>query len=130
MQAKATSKFERTAPDKLRQVAGHVRGLPVDQARRMLQVSPKAAADPLRKTLDSAVANAENNHDLDPDDLVVSEVLINEGPTLRRFQPRAMGRATRIRKRTSHVTIRVGLPADKRPAAPAARTPDAAGDDE
>lgn len=130
MQAKATSKFERTAPDKLRQIAGHIRGLPVNEAHRLLQVSTKAAADPLRKTLDSAVANAENNHDLDPDDLVVSEVLINEGPTLRRFQPRAMGRATRIRKRTSHVTIRVGVPADPRPTSSAARTPNAAGDNE
>lgn len=117
MEARATSKFERTAPSKVRQVAGQVRGLPVAEARRVLQVSPKAAADPLRKTLDSAVANADHNHDLDPDDLVVSEIVVNEGPTLRRFQPRAMGRATRIRKRTSHVTVRVGVPAEQRPAA-------------
>lgn len=123
MQAKATSKFERTAPNKLRQVAGQIRGLPVEQARRLLQVSPKDAAVPLRKTLDSAVANAEHNHDLDPDELVVAEIMVNEGPTLRRFRPRAMGRATRIRKRTSHLTVRVGLPVEQRPQAATTNAP-------
>lgn len=127
MDVRAISRYERTAPNKLRQVTHQIAGLPVGRARQLLQVSPKAAAVPVRKTLDSAVANAENNHDLDADDLVVTEVLVDEGPTLRRFRPRAQGRATRIRKRTSHLTVRVGVPAER--GAPA-RTPKANAGDE
>jgi large subunit ribosomal protein L22 len=125
MDVRAISRYERTAPNKLRQVTGEIVGLPVGQARQLLQVSPKAAATPVRKTLDSAVANAENNHDLDADDLVVSEVLVDEGPTLRRFRPRAMGRATRVRKRTSHLTVRVGVAAKRATPTHTARTPKA-----
>jgi large subunit ribosomal protein L22 len=98
----------RVAPNKIRQVVAHIRGRRVADARRVLQVSPKGVAGQILKTLDSAVANAENNHDLDADDLWVTAATVDEGPTLKRFQPRAMGRAYRVRKRTSHITISVG----------------------
>ena len=109
-EAKATSRYVRVAPNKARQVIAHLRGRPVAEARALLLVSQKGVAEQVRKTLDSAVANAENNHDLDPEDLVVTGAYVDEGPTLKRFQPRAMGRAYRIRKRTSHITIVVGEP--------------------
>ena len=105
---KATSRYVRVAPNKVRQVAMHIRGQRVEDARRLLAVSPKAIAGQVLKTLDSAVANAEHNNDLDADDLWVSAVVVDEGPQLKRFQPRAMGRAYRIRKRTSHITVFVG----------------------
>jgi large subunit ribosomal protein L22 len=109
MEVKATSKYVRVPPSKARQVIQHIKGLDVEAARRVLEFSPKGVALQIRKTLDSAVANAEHNEDLDADDLVVTRVIVDEGPTLRRFQPRAMGRAYRIRKRTSHITVTVGL---------------------
>ena len=105
---KATSRYVRVAPNKVRQVAMHIRGRNVEEARRTLQVSPKAISEQVLKTLNSAVANAENNNDLDADDLYVTAVIVDEGPQMKRFQPRAMGRAYRIRKRTSHITIFVG----------------------
>jgi large subunit ribosomal protein L22 len=121
-QVRATARYVRTAPDKVRQVARHIRGRQVDDARRVLDLSPKGSAEQLRKTLDSAVANAEHNNGLDADDLVVIAATVDEGPTLRRFRPRAMGRATRIRKRTSHITITVGIPpAVTKPRTPAGR---------
>jgi large subunit ribosomal protein L22 len=107
-QVKATSRYVRTAPNKARQVVAHIRGLPVEEARRLLQFSPKDVATQIRKTLESAVANAEHNNGLDADDLVVAAAVVDEGPMLKRYQPRAMGRAYRIRKRTSHITIVVG----------------------
>lgn len=114
MQAKATARFVRTAPNKARQVGRHIRGLEVEQARSVLLLEPKAIARQILKTLDSAVANAENNHGLDAEDLVVTSVVVDEGPMLKRYQPRAMGRAYRISKRTSHITVNVGMPADRR----------------
>ncbi len=105
---KATSRYVRVAPNKARQVVAHIRGRSVMDARRTLQLSPKGVAEHILKTLNSAVANAEHNNDLDEDDLVVSTVMVDEGPTLKRFRPRAMGRAYRVRKRTSHITIAVG----------------------
>lgn len=105
---KATARYVRIAPDKVRQVARELPGRSVEDARRILLVSPKQAAKQVDKTLQSAVANAENNEGLDPDDLLVTAATVDEGPTLRRFQPRAMGRATRIRKRTCHLTVAVG----------------------
>ena len=104
----ATSRYVRVAPNQVRQVVAHIRGQRVEQARRVLQVSPKGVAEQVLKTLNSAIANAENNHELDADDLYVTAAVVNEGPMLKRFQPRAMGRAYRIRKRTSHITISVG----------------------
>ena len=105
---KATSRYARVAPNKVRQVVAHIRGRRVEDARRVLLLSPKGAAEQVLKTLNSAIANAENNHDLDADDLYVTAAIVDEGPQLKRFQPRAMGRAYRIRKRTSHITISVG----------------------
>jgi large subunit ribosomal protein L22 len=109
MQVKATARYVRVAPNKVRQVVAHIRGLPVEEARRVLTFSPKGAAQPILKTLNSAVANAENNADLDADDLFVAAATVDEGPTLKRYQPRAMGRAYRIRKRTSHIAITLGV---------------------
>ena len=85
-----------------------VRGLPVESARVVLDFTNRRAAQPIRKVLESAVANAEHNHALDADELVIEEAYANEGPTLKRYRPRARGRATRIRRRTSHITIVVG----------------------
>ncbi len=104
---KATARYVRVAPNKARQVVAHIRGQRIDQARRVLQLSPKDVAEQILKTLNSAVANAENNPELDPDDLVVTAVTVDEGPQLKRYQARAMGRAYRIRKRTSHITVEV-----------------------
>lgn len=108
LQVRAVSRYARVAPSKVRQVAAHIRGRGIDDARRVLALSPKGASEQLLKTLDSAVANAEHNNGLDVDDLIVTQATVDEGPTLRRYQPRAMGRATRIRKRTSHITVSVG----------------------
>jgi ribosomal protein L22 len=86
-------------------VCDHIRGKSVDEARAILAHTPRAVARDWSKLLDSAIANAENNHDLIADDLVIKAVKADEGPTIKRFRPRALGRATRIRKRTSHLTI-------------------------
>ncbi|MBA2528661.1 MAG: 50S ribosomal protein L22 [Euzebyales bacterium] len=105
---KATSRYARVAPNKVRQVVAHIRGQRVADAQRVLLLSPKGVASQVLKTLNSAVANAENNHELDPDDLFVTAAVVDEGPHLKRIRPRAMGRAYRVRKRTSHITITVG----------------------
>ena len=78
---------------------------PVEEARRVLRFTPRAAAVPIRKVLDSAVANAEHNHQLPADNLYVARAFVDEGPTLKRFRPRALGRAYRVNKRTSHITV-------------------------
>jgi ribosomal protein L22 len=104
---RAQAKYVRCAPRKARLVVDHIRGKTVDDARAILQHTPRAAARDVLKLLESAVANAENNHELDADDLVVRKVYVDEGPTLKRYRPRALGRATRIRKRTSHMTIQL-----------------------
>lgn len=101
----ATAKYVRVSARKMRLVADMVRGKKIPEARSVLAFSTKAAAKVVDKTLASAVANAENNHDLSGDELYVRSIYVNEGPTLKRFRPRAMGRATRIRKRTSHLTV-------------------------
>jgi ribosomal protein L22 len=102
---RARARYVRTAPRKARLVIDHIRGKDVDQARAILLHTPRAAAQDVLKLLDSAIANAENNHDLVADDLKVGKAYVDEGPTLKRYRPRALGRATRIRKRTSHMTI-------------------------
>ena len=102
---RARAKYVRTAPRKARLVIDHIRGKPVEQARAILVNTPRAASRDVLKLLDSAIANAENNHELVADELVVGQAVVDEGPTLKRFRPRALGRATRIRKRTSHMTI-------------------------
>ncbi len=105
MKVKAHNRFVRQSPYKVRRVLDLVRGLPVEEAEHVLRLTNRAAATPIVKTLKSAIANAEHNHALDAEDLVVFEAYADEGPTLRRFKPRARGRATRIDKRTSHITI-------------------------
>jgi ribosomal protein L22 len=102
---RAKAKYVRTAPRKARLVVDHVRGKSVDRARAILLTTPRAASRDVLKLLDSAIANAENNHELLADELVVGRAYVDEGPTLKRYRPRALGRATRIRKRTSHMTI-------------------------
>jgi large subunit ribosomal protein L22 len=102
---RAQAKYVRTSARKARLVCDHIRGKSVDEARAILAFTPRAVAKDWAKLLNSAVANAEHNHELLGDDLKVAAAYADEGPTLKRFQPRAMGRATRIRKRTSHLTI-------------------------
>ena len=102
---RAHARYVRTSARKARLVADHVRGKDVAEARALLAFSPRSVAEDWRKLLESAIANAEHNHDLVGDNLRVLNATADEGPTLKRFRPRAMGRATRIRKRTSHLTI-------------------------
>lgn len=115
MKVRAHARYIRQSPYKVRQVLDLIRGLPVEEAEQVLAFTPRAASEPVRKVLRSAVANAEHNHALDADELVVAEAFADEGPTLRRFRPRARGRATRIRKRTSHITVVVAEPSDLAP---------------
>jgi large subunit ribosomal protein L22 len=105
MKVQAKAKFIRQSPYKVRRVLDLVRGLPVDDARNILEYTNRRAAPTIRKVLDSAVANAEHNFALDADELFIAQAFADEGPTLKRWRPRARGRATRIRKRTSHITI-------------------------
>jgi ribosomal protein L22 len=102
---RAQAKYVRTAPRKARLVIDHIRGKSVADARAILTHTPRAASRDVLKLLDSAIANAENNHELVADELKIARAFVDEGPTLKRFRPRAQGRATRIRKRTSHMTI-------------------------
>ncbi len=105
MKVKAQARFIRQSPYKVRRVLDLVRGLPVTDAQAILGLTPRGAAQPVSKVLGSAVANAEHNHALDAEELYIAEAFADEGPTLRRFRPRARGRATRINKRTSHITV-------------------------
>lgn len=102
---RASSRYVRVAPRKARLIADQVRGLQIDRARALLQFSPRGAAEDIGKLIESAAANAENNHDLVSDEMRVAEITVDEGPTLRRFRPRALGRATPINKRTSHIAV-------------------------
>ena len=102
---RAQAKFVRSAPRKARLVMDHIRGKDVADARAILKHTPRAVAADISKLLESAVANAENNFELDPDELRIGRAVVDEGPTIKRFRPRAQGRATRINKRTSHMTI-------------------------
>ena len=108
MRVKARARFIRQSPYKVRRVLDLVRGLPVPEARDVLAFTNRRAADPITKVLNSAVSNANHNHSLDADELRVVEAFADEGPTIKRFRPRARGRATQILKRTSHITIVVG----------------------
>src|SRR5437870_5209986 len=102
---RARARYVRTPARKARMVCPHLRGKSVAQARAILAFTPREVARDLSTLLESAVANAENNHELLEDDLIIREAYADEGPTIKRFRPRAMGRATPIRKRTSHLTI-------------------------
>jgi|SRR5665213_3171466 large subunit ribosomal protein L22 len=110
--ARASARYARVTPQKARRVVDLIRGLPTGEAQALLRFAPQSASDTVGKVLDSAVANAEHNHDMDPRTLVVTEAYVDEGPTLKRFRPRAQGRAYRIRKRTSHITVVVGASTD------------------
>jgi len=103
----ARARYVRSSARKARLVSDNVRGKTVTDARAILAFSPRAVAEPWSKLLESAVANAENNHDLVGEDLKIHAIFADEGPTIKRYRPRAMGRATRIRKRTSHLTIQL-----------------------
>src|SRR6476661_3493322 len=102
---RARARYVRTSARKARMICGHLRGKSVQEARAILAFTPREVARDWSKLLESAVANAESNHELLEDDLIVGEAYADEGPTIKRFRPRAMGRATPIRKRTSHLTI-------------------------
>ena len=105
VETKASAKYIRISPRKARLVVDLIRGRDVADAQQILDYSPKAAARVVGKILNSAIANAEHNNKLDPDELYVCRAYVDEGPTLKRFRPRAMGRATPINKRTSHITL-------------------------
>jgi large subunit ribosomal protein L22 len=103
--ARAQVRYLRVTPMKARRVVDLVRGMKADEALTLLRFAPQAASEPVYKLVASAVANAENNYRLDPATLWVREAYVDEGPTLKRFRPRAQGRAARINKRTSHITV-------------------------
>ena len=107
MEVAAKLKFARISPQKARLVADQIRGRAVGQALQVLEFSPKKASGIIRKVLESAIANAEHNEGADIDELHVATVMVDEGPLLKRIQPRAKGRANRILKRTSHITVTV-----------------------
>ena len=109
----ASARHTRITPLKARRVVDLVRGLPVAEARALLQFAPQTASETIYKVLESAIANAETTEGLDADDLVVSIAQVDEGPTMKRWRPRAQGRATRINKRTSHITLVVQPAADE-----------------
>jgi large subunit ribosomal protein L22 len=121
--ARAVAKHVRISASKARRVVNLVRGLPAKQALTVLQFATQAASEPVYKVLASAIANAENNERLDPDSLLVSEAFVDEGPTLKRFRPRAQGRAYRIRKRTCHITIVVESVGSATPTRPVKSVP-------
>ena len=108
MEVAARLRFARISPQKCRLVADQIRGLPVDKALNVLAFSSKKGAAILKKVLESAIANAEHNECADVDELRVKRVFVDQGPTLKRIMPRAKGRADRILKRTSHITVAVG----------------------
>ena len=133
--ARAVARHVRVSPTKARRVVNLVRGMSAKEALTVLQFAPQAASEPVYKVVASAIANAENNERLDADSLLISEIYVDEGPTLKRFRPRAQGRAFRIRKRTCHITVvvesvqagqpkalKVGAPA-KKAAAPVKAAP-------
>ena len=107
MQVKAVAKYIRISPQKARLVADQIRNKPVDKALELLEFSSKKASMSIRKALESAIANAEHNEGADIDELIVSKIFVDEGPVLKRFRARAKGRAGKILKRTSHITVEV-----------------------
>ena len=105
MEAKAVAKYMRISPRKARQVIDLIRGKEIGEALGILKNTPKKAAGMIEKVVNSAVANAENNHEMFADELYISEAFADEGPTMKRIRPRAMGQASPINKRTTHITI-------------------------
>jgi large subunit ribosomal protein L22 len=113
----AKASYVRVTPMKARRVVELIRDMPAQQALSVLKFAPQAASEPVAKVLASAIANAEHNFSLDPETLIITRAYVDEGPTMKRFRPRAQGRAYRIRKRTSHITIEVesvDVPSTKR----------------
>jgi large subunit ribosomal protein L22 len=108
MEAKAVAKYIRVSPRKTRQVADLIRGKRVREALGILRFIPKRSGRPMEKVLKSAIANAEHNYNMDVEDLFVDSVFVDQGPTLKRYQPRAMGRVNLRKHRTSHITVVVG----------------------
>jgi large subunit ribosomal protein L22 len=129
MEARAQARYVRVTPMKARRVIDLIRGMNAADAQAVLRFAPQAASEPIGKVLDSAIANATNNHAMDARGLVVSAAFVDEGPTMKRIRPRAQGRAYRIRKRSSHITVIVSdgivqAPVAKaKPAAKAAEKP-------
>jgi large subunit ribosomal protein L22 len=105
MEIKAAARFVRISPRKVRLVMGQVRGKKVEEALNMLSFAPQRGAGMVKKLIHSAVANAQENTNMDVDSLYIAKIYADEGPTLKRWRPRALGRASRIRKRTSHLTV-------------------------
>ena len=126
---RAVSKYLRIAPRKARLVADEVRGKSYPEAVSILRFTNKKAAKMVGDVIDSAAANAEHNLDADPDELFVREIRVDDGPTIKRYRARAMGRATMIRKRTSHITVELGAPLGA-PAGVASGALDTPGDEE
>jgi large subunit ribosomal protein L22 len=122
MEARAQARYARHTPRKARRVVDLIRGLPASEAQAVLQFAPQAASETVYKVLSSAIANAEHNFSLDPQTLIVSRAWVDEGPTLKRFRPRAQGRAYRINKRTSHITVIVESREPKSQPKPKGRT--------
>jgi large subunit ribosomal protein L22 len=113
MESRCVARYLRVTPRKMRLVAAVIRGKNVNEAVGLLKFTPRAGARPILKAIQSAVANIVNSddaHDVNPDELIIKTILVDEGPSFRRFMPRAMGRATPIRKRMSHVTVTVAVP--------------------
>ena len=108
MEARAVSKYIRVSPRKARSVGNMVKGKKIDVALGILKMTPYKGSEIIFKVLTSAIANAENNYDMDKENLVVANILVDQGPTIKRFKPRAQGRADLMRKRTSHITVIVG----------------------
>ena len=102
---RASARYVRIAPRKVRVVADQIRGKDLEEALALLRFSPRGAAETVRKVVESAAANAENNFDLDPEEMKIAQISVDEGPTMRRYRPRARGRATRIEKRTCHINV-------------------------
>jgi large subunit ribosomal protein L22 len=125
MEARAQARYVRVTPMKARRVIDLIRGMKADDAQAMLRFAPQAASEPVGKALASAVANAANNHGMDAKELTISEAFVDEGPTMKRIRPRAQGRAFRILKRSSHITVivsdGVAMPKISRPTKPAKR---------
>ena len=123
MEARAQARYVRVTPMKARRVVDLIRGMKADDAQAMLRFAPQAASEPVGKALASAVANAANNHGMDAKELTISEAFVDEGPTMKRIRPRAQGRAFRILKRSSHITVivsdGVAMPKISRPTKPA-----------
>ena len=108
MDVRASGKYMRISPQKVRLIVGAVKGKPVESGLNVLKFMPQKAAQMVEKVVRSAVANADQNPDIDVDLLVIKNIIVDEGPMLKRFRPRARGRASRILKRTSHITVIVG----------------------